>query len=64
MKDFWIFLFNVDAKMAFSAKVSIVIHVALEYNEEMFWKLPLVPLKIGYFLGFEEKGTWKTVPKA
>lgn len=50
--------------MAFSAKVSIVIHVALKYNEEMFWQLPLVPLKIGYFSGFEEKDIGKIAPKA
>lgn len=36
MKDFWIFLFNKDAKMAFSAKASIVIHVALDYDGEGF----------------------------
>lgn len=53
-----------NAKMAFSAKVSIVIHAALKYNEETFWKLPLVPLKIGYFSGFEEKDTGETAPKA
>lgn len=53
-----------NAKMAFSAKVSIVIHIALKYNEETFWKLSLVPLKIGYFSGFQERDTGETAPKA
>lgn len=52
------------ARMAFSAKARIVIHVALDYDEKMFWKLPLMPLKIGYFSGFEEKDTGKSAPKA
>lgn len=53
-----------NAKMAFSAKASIVIHVALDYAEKTFWKLPLVTLKIVYFSGFEEKDTGKTAAKA
>lgn len=59
MRDFRIFFFNMNAKMAFSAKASIVIHVALDYAEKTFWKLPLVTLKIVYFSGFEEKDMGK-----